>query len=699
MNNPQIRAQHLEKTAYVYLRQSSPTQVKHNVESGRRQRQMVDRVQQLGWPATSIQVLGGDTGRSGSTLHGREDYQVLLEGVLTGQAGLIAARELSRLVRDNQDWNHLVRLCRHQHVLLLDEHRLYDPTNAQDRVVLGVAGAFNEFEIAMIIDRMLESQRQKAARGELYEGRFAPGYICRAEPLCEKHPDERVQRAVQRVFDCFDRCVSVLQVHRVLVDDGFQLPVVPAGRDWRDIEWVTPTYDQLLDMLKHPIYAGIYVRGRKKTFTVLDDAGHVKKQRRRVPREQWQVFLEDHHEAYIAPVRWEKNVEKISANARGGGAMKPTPQESPALLAGVLRCRRCGNMLHTQYPDGQVHYRCRGGARQREMANKTCFSFPGARVEERVSELVREAVRPAAIAAAVQAAERLAADYQQRRQLIVDRVVACREAEARAAREYKATDATYGAVRQRLAAEWEQAIAAVQAEQARLAAFDRDVPQLPTRAQRQELDHLSEDLHRIWFHPQVSLVWKKQIVRTLIEEILVDVDEQRDEITLWIHWSGGHHSEIQEPRHRRKIRRKQADVQGIVEVLRKVLDDTSIAAVLNREKIRTYAIATWTARRVSDFRRRHGIAAFSESIKQRQGWLTGAEAANSLGISAMSVTRLIQTGILPAEQSLPGLPSVIQRDNLSLPHVQQAVQELKTSHNRPLTQDPNQLSLFPTTNS
>ena len=210
---------------------------------------------------------------------------------------------------------------------------------------------------------------------------------------------------------------------------------------------------------------------------------------------------------------------------------------------------------------------------------------------------------------------------------------------------------------------------------------------------------MSEDLHRSWFHPQVSLVWKKQIVRTLIEEILVDVDEQRDEITLWIHWSGGHHTEMQEPRHRRKIRRKQADVDRHHRVLRKVLHDTSIAAVLNREKIRTYAIATWTAQRVSDFRRRHGIAAFSEPNKQRQGWLTGAEAANSLGISAMSVTRLIQTGILPAEQSLPGLPSVIQRENLCLPHVQQAVQDLKTSHNRPLTQDPLQLSLFPTTNS
>ncbi len=526
-----------------------------------------------------------------------------------------------------------------------------------------------------------------------------PGYICRAEPLCEKHPDERVQRAVLRVFDCFDRYVSVLQVYRALVDEGFQLPVVPAGRDWRDVVWGTPSYDQLLDMLKHPIYAGIYVRGRKKTFTVLDDAGHVQKQRRRVPRAEWEVFLEDHHEPYIHKERWERNVEKISSNARGGGAMKPTPQESPALLAGLLRCRRCGNMLHTQYPDGDAHYRCRGGARQRETAHRTCFSFPGTRVEERVGELVREAVRPAAIAAAVQAAECLAADYEQRRQLMVDRVAACREAEARAAREYKATDATYGAVRQRLAREWEQAIAAVEAEQAELAAFDREVPRLPTRAQRQELDHLSEDLHRIWFHPQVSLVWKKQIVHTLIEEILVDVDEERDEITLWIHWSGGHHTELHEPRHRRKVRRKQADVQGIIEVLRKVLNDTSIAVVLNREKVRTHTMATWTAQRVSDFRKRHGIATFSEQIKQRQGWLTGAEAANSLGISAMSVTRLVQTGILPAEQSLPGLPCVICRDDLHLPHVKQAIQHLKTSNNRPLTQDPNQLSLFPTRNS
>jgi len=368
-------------------------------------------------------------------------------------------------------------------------------------------------------------------------------------------------------------------------------------------------------------------------------------------------------------------------------------------LAGLLRCRRCGNMFHTQYPNGNVNYRCRGGARQRESANKTCFSFPGRGVEDRVGELVREAVRPAAIVASVQAAERLAADYKQRRQLIVDRLAACHEAESRAAREYKVTDSTYGAVRQRLASEWEQAIAAVKSEQARLEAFDREVPVLPTPEQRKQLAHLSEDVHRIWFHPQVSMVFKKQIVRTLIEEIMVDLNEEHDELELWIHWAGGQHTILREPRRRRKIRRKNEDLKRIVEVLRKVLTDTSIASALNREKIRTASIATWTASRVKDFRQRHGIAAYDKRVKRQQGWLTGAEAANSLGISAMSVTRLVQTGVLPAQQPLTRLPRVIHRDDLDLPQVQKAVHDLKTSTNRPLTRDPNQLSLFPIRNS
>ena len=182
MNQTKIKRWHLERLAFVYLRQSSPTQVKKNVESAERQRRMQQRAQELGWPDQQVHLLGGDTGQSGSSLHGREDYQSMLQAVIEQQAGIICVRELSRLVRDNQDWNQLVRLCRHQGVLLADEYRVYDPADPQDRVVLGIQGAFSEFELAMICDRMLKSRAQKAERGELYEG-FPSGYICRHAPF------------------------------------------------------------------------------------------------------------------------------------------------------------------------------------------------------------------------------------------------------------------------------------------------------------------------------------------------------------------------------------------------------------------------------------------------------------------------------------------------------------------------------------
>ena len=191
MMNPQkISHWHLERIAFVYLRQSSPGQVKKNVESAKRQQRMCQRVQELGWPNHQVRMLGGDTGHSGSSVHGRDDYQTMLQAAMNQESGIICACELSRLVRDNQDWNQLVRICRFQGVLLADEYRIYDPADPQDRVVLGIQGAFNEFELAMICDRMQKSRVQKANRGELYEA-FPSGYICRHALLYEKHPDPR----------------------------------------------------------------------------------------------------------------------------------------------------------------------------------------------------------------------------------------------------------------------------------------------------------------------------------------------------------------------------------------------------------------------------------------------------------------------------------------------------------------------------
>jgi DNA invertase Pin-like site-specific DNA recombinase len=693
MTHNSILAHHLERLAFVYVRQSGVGQVRKNRESGKRQVRMQQHVERLGWPAAHVRLLGGDNGRSGSSQHGRDDYHTLLEAVLKRTAGIIAVSELSRLSRDDQDWSQLIRICRYHDVLLADEHRLYDPKISQDRALLGMHGTFSELELGILIERMSECRRQKALRGELYEG-FSPGYVCRRPPYQEKHPDQRVQRAVQKIFDDFDRQPSVYALFRQLQGEQFELPVVPPGQDWRDVQWKPPSYDTLLGMLRHPGYAGIYVRGRRKTVHELDEAGHVQRRERRVPREEWEVFLPEHHEAYISRERWEQNMAKISSNAthRQTGATKGAPARGVSLLAGLLRCRRCGRRLHVRYSRG-VRYVCRAGVRQRGLKNKQCFSFAGSDLERQVEALLLEVVRPAGIAAAERAAEQLAADRTRQRTAIADRVSAAHEAEARAAREYKTTDETYLEVRRKLAAEWDAALQKVHEAQRRLDEFDAAQPSPLSGAERAQLEQLSTDLDRVWNDARADGVLRKQIVRTLIEEIVVDLDDEHDVLTFWVHWSGGHHTDHQIVLRRRGGRARR-DLCATVSALRKILPDSALATALNRAGLTTTSGESWTARRVASFRRQHKIASYSASERERKGWLTQAEAATCLQISPMSVSRLVLSGILPAEQPNPGLPTVIQASDLDLPIVKRAISALKSHHNGPLPADPNQLILF-----
>jgi hypothetical protein len=268
--------------------------------------------------------------------------------------------------------------------------------------------------------------------------------------------------------------------------------------------------------------------------------------------------------------------------------------------------------------------------------------------------------------------------------------------QTRAAREYKKTDATYPTVRQRLAHEWEEALLAVQNEEEQLIRFDRQRHGVPTAEQQQELNHLGEDLCRIWHHPKASMVLKKQIVRTLIEEIVVDLEMPQSEVVLMIHWMGGQHTELRTSTHWRRRHGNTSDVKTIVRSLRKLLADTSMASVLNREQLRSDNGATWTCERVAAFRQQHRMPAYCAETKEKKGWLTQAEAATRLSISPMSVSRLVKTGILPAEQPHAGLPTVIKQQDLTLDRVKQAVDQLKSSQNRPLSHDPNQRYLFKT---
>jgi hypothetical protein len=288
----------------------------------------------------------------------------------------------------------------------------------------------------------------------------------------------------------------------------------------------------------------------------------------------------------------------------------------------------------------------------------------------------------------------LATRHDGQRQLLVDRLQAAVEAEQRAAREYKHTDATYIAVRQALGAEWETALDRVAAEQSRLKEFDERQPVLPTPAQREQLARLGDDVRRVWNHPGASSSLKQQLARLLIVEIVADVDEKRDEVLLLIHWSGGHHTELRHAHNLRRGTPKAGQLKAIIDTLRKVLGDPAIAAVLNRERIRGVDGGTWTGQRVQRYRQRAGIAGFDARLKESSGWLTQAEAATWLKISPMSVHRLVDCGILPAERPDRGLPMVIRTSDLQREELNRAVSALKAGHSRPLPDDPRQAKFF-----
>jgi hypothetical protein len=278
--------------------------------------------------------------------------------------------------------------------------------------------------------------------------------------------------------------------------------------------------------------------------------------------------------------------------------------------------------------------------------------------------------------------------------LLVDRVATACEAAERAEREYKTTDETYATVRRVLAAEWETALSHVKAEKSRLEAFNKCQPSLPTAKQQEQLHSLGTDVRRLWQHDRMSMQLKKQLLRTLIEEIVVDVDEKQDEVVMLIQWAGGHHTELREARASAREAMARGQLRSAVATLRKVLSDTRLAAVLNRERIHTPSGQTWTAQRVKQYRWREKIPAFNASEKITSGWLTQAETATRLEISPMSVHRLVRSRILTAEQAHPGLPMVICESTLNDTRVQKAVRALKLGHMRPLPEDPRQITFF-----
>jgi DNA invertase Pin-like site-specific DNA recombinase len=655
MHHLKITPERLLRTAIVYIRQSTPTQVSHHLESQRRQYGLEERARQLGFQRTI--VIDEDLGRTGSGLVDRPGFQRLVAEVCTGEVGAIFCLEASRLARNGRDWHHLIELCGMVDAVVVDMDGVYDPNLINDRLILGLKGTMSEFEATLIRQRSIEAIHQKAARGELWIP-LPIGFCWTSNGKIEKHPDQRVQQAIQLVFEKMGQLGSMRQVLIWLRQHNVCLPVCSADGGEAGIVWKLPLYQSIQAILTNPVYAGAYAFGKTETRTKVVDGRARKRSGYRKPRSEWMVLIRDHHPGYLSWEEYERNQAMIAANTHMQSGIEPKAgRGGRALLAGLLRCRRCGRMLYVSYSGPRatvIRYTCRGTVL--EYGEGPCISFGGLHVDTVVGNEVLHAIEGNAIDAALEAA----AQMQQQRQELrgsIDLELEQARYEARlAARRYDAVDPEQRLVAAELEARWNSTLQKVQELEKKLREFDDKTHSVPL-PDRQVLMSLAQDLPAIWNSPSTDMRLKQRITRILIREIVADVDENNREIVLLIHWEGGRHSELRLKKSETGKHRHCTNLDAI-EVIRKMagnFPDEQIAATLNRLRLRTGSDNTWNESRVYSVRHRLQLPAFDPN-QRNPSEVTLKEAAQRLNLSPPSVRRMIQEKILPAHQVVECAP-------------------------------------------
>jgi len=646
MTRPELPAVVLRRRAVVYVRQSTAAQVSDNLESQHRQYALVELAHSFGFG--EVDLIDDDLGRSASGVVER-----LLE-----LCGLVGAR-------------------------VIDTDGVYDPCRPNDRLLLGMKGTISEFELGILRTRMTEALWGKAERGELRIP-VPIGFVWEPEGEVAFDPDLRIQEAVRTIFLKFQELGSGRQVLLWMSGEGLHFPRPSDGKNSTSFEWHGVRYRNVISVLKNPFYAGVYAYGKSQNRTELVDGRPRKTYGHQLPMAEWRVFLKGHHEGYITWEEFERNQEQLARNAYGkrGGAAK-SGRGGRALLSGMLRCRRCGHVLSVIYTGRYPAPKYRCGHLRGAYGAGWCIQFAAWPVERVVTAELLRAVQPMAVEAAMEAERRLAKqqdDAQRLRELELEQA----RYEARLAeRRYAACDPDNRLVASQLEANWEACMQRIRELEEQLRTAPRQ--ELPSPSRR-SLEGLAGDLQAAWDAPTTTMRTRQRIVRTLIEEIIVDVDDDTSEILLTIHWKGGQHSQIRtrKPRSGEHGRRASEETVEIVRSMAGRWSDEHIAATLNRMGLRTGQGNTWDQIRVQALRNTHDIPAYRSAHKGGP-WITMSEAAARLGVTNHVIRWLIRSGVLPAEQVVPRAPYQIRLTDLEREEVAQAL--VSRSQRRPCRKD------------
>lgn len=675
-DNSKVTAAHLRRLALVYVRQSTTAQVEYNRESTERQYRLAERAAQLGWKHEQIKVIDRDLGVSGSGLAERAGFTHMTAEVALGHVGIVLGLEVSRLARNNADWYRLLDLCGTSDTLIGDADGIYHPGMFNDRLVLGLKGTMSEAELHVLRARLNGGIRNKAARGELRRG-LPVGLIWgEADGEVLLHPNEAVRGAIGAVFDRFAEMGSARQVWLWFRQQGLRFPLQSSTVP--EMRWIAPSYTKIHEVLTNPVYAGAYVYGKTRQERYIDDTGRVRKRLRHLPRSQWSVVIRDHHAGFIDWATFEANQLRLAQNThprphQTGGAVR----EGAALLQGIAKCGCCGRGLRVYYRgrNSAPGYYCAGNTISNGRGER-CLQLGGRQVDDAVAEAFLAELAPAGLEAALKAAEQLESDHDSVLAQFKREVERAEYEAQRAERRYHAVDPENRLVARGLEAEWEHSLRQLENARAELARREQQRPRAIRADERAAIYSLGSDLRSVWAAPTTRDRDRKELLRALLEEVIIALQRHESRAHLTMRWRGGAITQldIAIPRFQPMGPRTNEDTISLLRRLALLYPDEVIAGIFNRQERKTATGGRFTANQVGSLRRYRNIPRFQAPVGPPQGELaTIRKAAQILGLNTSTIHRWLADGFIAGEQVTPGAPWQIRiTDDLRSRIVEQA---------------------------
>ncbi len=536
-----ITSDHLNRQAIVYVRQSTLHQVENNQESTRLQYALRDKACQLGWPKERIVVIDEDLGHSGGSTEDRFGFQHLVAEVCLGHCGIVLSLEISRLARSCSDWYQLLENCARFATLICDQDGIYDPATYNDRLLLGLKGTMSEAELHIIKQRMSEGKRAKALRGEL--GLRVPiGYIRRPSGEVIKDPDEQAQLVIESVFETFERKRSINSVFRYLVEQDIRMPYrLISGPGKGELEWRRAKKGSLRNLFHNPIYAGAYAWGRSHTDPRKKIPGHPGSGRTVPSVENCEVLLKDRLPAYISWAQFELNQKQLEDNTV---TAKGATRKGSSLLSGLLTCGHCGHTMRTGYTNNGrlLRYICNYEMTQYE--GVICQSLAGKALDDYIAQWVLKALEPAALEVSLAVANDLEAEQKQLQKHWAQRLERAGIESERMYRQYNAVEPENRLVARTLEKQWEEALASEEKLKQEYERYMAKQPGLASPQERAKIEALAQDIPGLWRADTTTASDRQQIVRQLIERIIVTVEGKTEQVELEMHWTGGHQTQV-----------------------------------------------------------------------------------------------------------------------------------------------------------